>query len=84
MRLTLRLDYETKSWDLYVDNQLQLFDLDFVDPTLPALAVPCGFASNGLPLSLQIAGRPFDEATVLGLAHALEEAQGATPRPPLA
>jgi aspartyl-tRNA(Asn)/glutamyl-tRNA(Gln) amidotransferase subunit A len=41
---------------------------------LPALAVPCGFAANGLPLSLQIAGRPFDEATVLRVGHAYEQA----------
>jgi aspartyl-tRNA(Asn)/glutamyl-tRNA(Gln) amidotransferase subunit A len=41
---------------------------------LPALAVPCGFASSGLPLSLQLAGRPFDEATVLRAGHAYEQA----------
>jgi aspartyl-tRNA(Asn)/glutamyl-tRNA(Gln) amidotransferase subunit A len=31
----------------------------------PALAVLCGFTADGLPLSLQLAGRPFDDATVL-------------------
>lgn len=31
----------------------------------PALSIPCGLGSNGLPASLQLAGRPFDEATVL-------------------
>ncbi len=41
---------------------------------LPALALPCGFASVGLPLSLQLAGRPFDEATVLRAGHAYEQA----------
>ena len=41
---------------------------------LPALAVPCGFSAQGLPLSLQIAGRPFDESTVLRLGHAYEQA----------
>jgi aspartyl-tRNA(Asn)/glutamyl-tRNA(Gln) amidotransferase subunit A len=40
---------------------------------LPALALPCGFA-NGLPISLQLAGRPFDEATVLRAGHAFEQA----------
>src|SRR2546428_7297252 len=40
---------------------------------LPALAVPCGFSAQGLPLSLQIAGRPFDESTVLRLGHARSE-----------
>jgi aspartyl-tRNA(Asn)/glutamyl-tRNA(Gln) amidotransferase subunit A len=41
---------------------------------LPALALPCGFAPNGLPVSLQLAGRPFDEATVLRAGHAYEQA----------
>jgi aspartyl-tRNA(Asn)/glutamyl-tRNA(Gln) amidotransferase subunit A len=39
---------------------------------LPALTVPCGFSSDGLPLALQIVGRPFDEATVLRLGHAYQ------------
>jgi len=41
---------------------------------LPALALPCGFGSSGLPLSLQLAGRPFEEATVLRVGHAYEQA----------
>ena len=41
---------------------------------LPALALPCGFTSDGLPISLQLAGRPFDEATVLRAGHAYEQA----------
>jgi aspartyl-tRNA(Asn)/glutamyl-tRNA(Gln) amidotransferase subunit A len=41
---------------------------------LPALALPCGFSSTDLPLSLQLAGRPFDEATVLRVGHAYEQA----------
>jgi aspartyl-tRNA(Asn)/glutamyl-tRNA(Gln) amidotransferase subunit A len=43
----------------------------------PALSIPCGFTSEGdgaLPLALQIAGRPFDEATVLRAGHAYEQA----------
>jgi len=39
---------------------------------LPAISVPCGFDRHGLPIGLQIAGRPFDEATVLRVAHAYE------------
>ena len=39
---------------------------------LPALSVPCGFDDTGLPVGLQIAGRPMDEATVLGAGHAYE------------
>src|SRR5712671_6761455 len=41
---------------------------------LPALAVPCGFTAAGLPLSIQITGRPFDEATVLRVGHTYEQA----------
>jgi aspartyl-tRNA(Asn)/glutamyl-tRNA(Gln) amidotransferase subunit A len=39
---------------------------------MPALSLPCGFDSGGLPVGLQIAGRPFDEATILRVAHAYE------------
>ena len=39
----------------------------------PAICLPCGF-EDGMPLSLQIAGRPFDEPTVLRTAHAYEQA----------
>ena len=38
----------------------------------PALSVPCGFDGSGLPVGLQIAGRPFDEATVLQVGAAYE------------
>jgi aspartyl-tRNA(Asn)/glutamyl-tRNA(Gln) amidotransferase subunit A len=41
---------------------------------LPVVSVPCGFVADGRPLGLQIAGRPFDEATILRLAHAYEQA----------
>jgi aspartyl-tRNA(Asn)/glutamyl-tRNA(Gln) amidotransferase subunit A len=40
---------------------------------LPALSVPCGFARS-LPVGLQLVGRPFDEATVLAVGHAYQEA----------
>ncbi len=44
----------------------------------PAMSMPAGFARNGLPLSLQIVGRPFDEPTVLRLGAALEAMLGLT------
>jgi aspartyl-tRNA(Asn)/glutamyl-tRNA(Gln) amidotransferase subunit A len=42
----------------------------------PALSVPMGFTAAGLPLSLQIAGRPFDEAAVLRVGHAYQGVTG--------
>jgi aspartyl-tRNA(Asn)/glutamyl-tRNA(Gln) amidotransferase subunit A len=43
---------------------------------LPALSVPCGFSAGGLPIGLQLVGRPFDEATLLRAGHAYEQAAG--------
>ncbi len=40
----------------------------------PAMSVCCGFTDTGLPLSFQIVGKRFDDATVLRTAHAYEEA----------
>ena len=45
------------------------FTAPFNQTGLPAISVPCGFSQAGLPIGLQIAGKPFDEATVLGVAH---------------
>ena len=41
---------------------------------LPAITVPCGFTGGGLPIGLQLMGRPFDEARLLAAAHAYEQA----------
>ena len=41
---------------------------------LPAISVPCGFTEAGLPIGLQIIGPHRDEANVLRLAHAYEQA----------
>ena len=49
----------------------------------PALAVPTGFASTGLPLSMQIIGKPFDETTVYRVARAYERATDWTSRHPV-
>lgn len=38
----------------------------------PAISIPCGFSKNGLPIGLQLAGRPFDESAVLRAAYAYE------------
>ena len=61
---------------------------------IPAISVPCGFTSKGLPVGLMIAGPRFAEGKVLALAHAFEQAtdfhtrkppiRPDTPVPPLA
>lgn len=43
---------------------------------LPAISVPCGFTSEGLPVGVQIVGRHEDDFGVLQLAHAFEQATG--------
>ena len=48
----------------------------------PAIAVCTGFSTDGMPLSMQIAGRCFDDATVLRVAHAYEQATAARARRP--
>jgi aspartyl-tRNA(Asn)/glutamyl-tRNA(Gln) amidotransferase subunit A len=48
---------------------------------LPGISVPAGLSTEGLPLGLQLLGRPFDEATVLRVAGVIEQAAGFTARP---
>jgi aspartyl-tRNA(Asn)/glutamyl-tRNA(Gln) amidotransferase subunit A len=43
---------------------------------LPGLSVPAGLSSEGLPLGLQLIGRPFDEETLFSLGHVIEQAAG--------
>ena len=48
---------------------------------LPAISIPAGLSSQGLPLGLQLITRAFDESTLFRVAGALEEAAGWSPRP---
>jgi aspartyl-tRNA(Asn)/glutamyl-tRNA(Gln) amidotransferase subunit A len=48
---------------------------------LPGIAVPAGLSSNGLPLGLQLIGRPFDEETLFALGHVIEQSAPKTPTP---
>ena len=43
---------------------------------LPGISVPAGLDSQGLPLGLQLIGRPFDEETLFAAAHVIEQAAG--------
>ena len=50
---------------------------------LPAISVPCGFSSAGLPTGLQLVAAPFQETLLFQMAHAYEKAAGwykSTPR----
>jgi aspartyl-tRNA(Asn)/glutamyl-tRNA(Gln) amidotransferase subunit A len=50
---------------------------------LPAISIPCGFTSDGMPVGLQIAGPRFAESRVLALAHAYQQVTDwHTRRPP--
>ncbi|HEY7290238.1 MAG TPA: Asp-tRNA(Asn)/Glu-tRNA(Gln) amidotransferase subunit GatA [Vicinamibacterales bacterium] len=55
--------------------QMYLSDIFTVSANLaglPAVSVPCGMSEGGLPIGIQLVGRPFDESTLLRLADAYE------------
>ena len=61
-----------------VDDPLQMYLSDVLTLSLNlaglcGISVPCGF-SGGLPVGMQILGRPYDEETILRVAHAYEQA----------
>jgi aspartyl-tRNA(Asn)/glutamyl-tRNA(Gln) amidotransferase subunit A len=52
---------------------------------LPGMSIPCGFDSKGLPIGLQLIGRPFDEETLFAAGAAYEDATEWSKRlPPVA
>jgi len=67
-------------YEMYLND---VFTLPVNIAGLPGISVPCGFV-DGLPVGLQVIGKPFDEATVLRVARAYEaSADWASRRPPL-
>jgi aspartyl-tRNA(Asn)/glutamyl-tRNA(Gln) amidotransferase subunit A len=50
---------------------------------LPSLVLPCGFSSEGLPISMQIIGKPFDESKVFRVGYAFEQSTNWHNRHPL-
>jgi len=56
--------------------QMYLSDIFTISANLagiPALSIPCGLSSEGLPIGLQLLGKPFDEATLLRVAYTFEQ-----------
>ena len=56
--------------------QMYLSDIYTISINLagvPAISVPCGFSKAGLPIGVQLIGRPFEEETLLRAAHAYEQ-----------
>lgn len=57
--------------------QMYLSDIFTISVNLagiPAIALPCGFSKAGLPIGMQVLGRPFDEEALLRAAYAYEQA----------
>jgi Asp-tRNA(Asn)/Glu-tRNA(Gln) amidotransferase A subunit family amidase len=51
---------------------------------LPAMVIPFDLTPDGLPVGIQLIGRPYDEELLLELAVRLEAARGPFPAPPMA
>ena len=49
---------------------------------MPAVVVPFGLSGQGLPIGVQLVGRPWEEELILEVAARLEEARGPFPGPP--
>jgi aspartyl-tRNA(Asn)/glutamyl-tRNA(Gln) amidotransferase subunit A len=70
------------------DDPLEMYLSDIYTITanlagVPALSLPCGLSSSGLPIGIQLIGKHFDEARLLRAAHNLEQALGFNSAPPL-
>jgi aspartyl-tRNA(Asn)/glutamyl-tRNA(Gln) amidotransferase subunit A len=63
-------DCAAKGTTAFVNDNVMPFNL----LGLPAISIPCGFSSEGLPIGLQIIGPRFGEATVLAVAHQYQQA----------
>jgi len=64
----------------YIDWMQSCYFISIV--STPAISVPCGFTTDGLPVGLQIVGRHHDDWGVLQIAHAFEQATGLSRRRP--
>jgi len=74
----LPLDSDLTPLEYYA---LDLFTVAMNLAGVPAVSVPCGLATNGLPLGMQVVGRRFDDMRVLQLAKHIETAANIDNRP---
>jgi aspartyl-tRNA(Asn)/glutamyl-tRNA(Gln) amidotransferase subunit A len=74
----LPLDSDLTPLEYY---ELDLFTVAMNLAGVPAVSVPCGLATNGLPLGMQVVGRRFDDMRVLQLAKHIETAANIDNRP---
>lgn len=63
-----------------IDNPLEMYLQDVCTVPLnlaglPGISVPCGFSSKGLPIGMQLIGKPLDEATLIRTAYTYEQSQ---------
>ena len=66
--------------DTYIDWMKSCYYISLVG--LPAISLPCGFTAEGLPVGIQIVGRPHQEFEILKLAYAFEQANPIWQRSP--
>ena len=66
----------TVAWNLEekVDDPLKMYLSDIFTIScnlagLPGISIPCGFSNKGLPIGLQILGKPYDETTLLQMTY---------------
>ncbi len=71
--------YVERIGDVLFDNYMDWLAISYAISLTgcPAVSVPCGFTAAGLPVGLQLVGRPHDEAALLAAAARFEEAAGA-------
>jgi aspartyl-tRNA(Asn)/glutamyl-tRNA(Gln) amidotransferase subunit A len=79
----------TPAWKkgAHADDPLALYLSDILTISanlagIPAMSVPCGFSSNGLPIGMQLQGAPFAEETLLRAAWNLEQRAGISDHKP--
>ena len=63
-----------------IDNPLEMYLQDVCTVPLnlaglPGISVPCGFSSKGMPIGMQLIGKPLDEATLIRTAYTYEQSQ---------